>query len=364
MKITSSEKKFLEKLKPKAMEIMKRNKLLASITGAQAILESNWGTSELATKANALFGIKANDDWTGPVYSKDTKEYYDDKIDAVEVTALFRAYNNWDESIEDRTLYLLNRRISPDGPFRYDNLVGEFDYRTAADLLQRDGYATDPNYPNKLIAIIEKYELYKWDDAVKTDIQDAGGEMYRVRKSWEDESSQLIAAIDVTNAIKVADENPGYKVFNCEGAVVYDPAQYSEIYRVRLSWDQPNTQICANKNLVYAKKEAQKHEGYKVFDHNGQVVYDPWVKNEPVKDDKPNAKPIILPIPGDSITLNNTAIYRTSNDKIPFIFMSGIYYIYEDKIYNGRIRITRHKDRICICPEHIFGFVNMSDISK
>lgn len=92
------QRKFLAKVGPLAQADMQKRGILASLTIAQAILESGWGTSELATKANALFGIKADARWSGRAYSKDTKECYDG-VTYTTITALFRAYDSWAESI-------------------------------------------------------------------------------------------------------------------------------------------------------------------------------------------------------------------------------------------------------------------------
>lgn len=68
--MTSEQTAFLKWLVPLAISDMKRVRVLASLTIAQAIVESDWGRSELAVKANNLFGIKANSEWTGKIYNK------------------------------------------------------------------------------------------------------------------------------------------------------------------------------------------------------------------------------------------------------------------------------------------------------
>ena len=121
----------------------------------KAILESGWGTSELATKANALFGIKADARWSGKAYSKDTKECYDG-VTYTTITALFRAYDSWAESVADHSAFLLANK-------RYAAVVGERDYKAACKAIKAAGYATDPGYPQKLIGLIEKYGLTVYD---------------------------------------------------------------------------------------------------------------------------------------------------------------------------------------------------------
>lgn len=145
-----SQQSFIEKIAHIAQEEMKRSGVPASLTIAQAILESSWGTSELATKANNLFGIKG----TGPagIYQKVSPEYVDNK--KIEKLSDFRKYNNWLESIQDHTAKLLEPR--------YAKVLGA-SYRAACQAVQDAGYATDPNYAQELIKRIEKYKLDQYD---------------------------------------------------------------------------------------------------------------------------------------------------------------------------------------------------------
>ena len=149
------QRKFLAMVGPLAQADMQKSGILASLTIAQAILESGWGASELATKANALFGIKADARWSGKAYSKDTKECYDGATYTT-ITALFRAYDSWAESVADHSAFLLANK-------RYAAVVGERDYKVACKAIKAAGYATDPGYPQKLIGLIEKYGLTVYD---------------------------------------------------------------------------------------------------------------------------------------------------------------------------------------------------------
>lgn len=151
---------FIKKVGKIAADSMQKTKILASLTTAQAILESGWGKSGLTTKGNALFGIKATATWEGKVYSSKTKECYDG-VNFVEIQAAFRAYDSWEESMEDHSRLLTTAD-------RYKALIGEKDYKKACKEIQRAGYATDPTYANKLINLIEQYKLYEYD---KTDPQ-------------------------------------------------------------------------------------------------------------------------------------------------------------------------------------------------
>ena len=133
-----------------AMDEMKQYKIPASITLAQGILESGAGKGRLAVEANNHFGIKCHD-WNGK------KIYHDDDEDQ----ECFRKYDNPEYSYRDHSLFLKNRgRYSFLFEFKKD------DYKQWARGLKKAGYATDPKYPQKLIDLIERYELYKYDNIV------------------------------------------------------------------------------------------------------------------------------------------------------------------------------------------------------
>lgn len=157
--MTENQKRFIEQVGVLACEDMQRTKILASLTIAQAILESGWGTSALAIHANALFGIKADKRWSGEVYSTKTKEWYDGK-DVVEITDAFRAYGSWEESINDHSNFLTSSE-------RYRNIISERSYKAAGAEIQKAGYSTDPEYAKKLIGLIEQYGLTAYDDIQK-----------------------------------------------------------------------------------------------------------------------------------------------------------------------------------------------------
>lgn len=156
--MNTEQKNFIKKVGALASADMKKSGVLASLTVAQAILESAWGKSELATGGNALFGIKATKSWKGKVYCKDTKECYDG-VNLVTVNnATFRAYDSWEESVEDHSAFLKANK-------RYKEVIGETDYKKACEAIKAAGYATDPDYVEKLVKLIEGYELTEYDGA-------------------------------------------------------------------------------------------------------------------------------------------------------------------------------------------------------
>lgn len=156
--MTTEQKNFIKRVGALASADMKKSGVLASLTIAQAILESAWGKSELATDGNALFGIKATKTWKGKVYCSDTKECYDG-VNLVDVkNAAFRAYNSWEESVTDHSAFLKANK-------RYKEVIGEKDYKRVCEAIKAAGYATDPDYTAKLIRLIEENKLTEFDGA-------------------------------------------------------------------------------------------------------------------------------------------------------------------------------------------------------
>jgi flagellum-specific peptidoglycan hydrolase FlgJ len=147
---------FIAKIAPAAVADMRKTRVPASLTIAQAILESAWGESGLTKRANNLFGIKGTG--TAGSVQMPTTEYVANK--PVTVAANFRAYRSWDESIADHSALILNG--TRDKPTRYHGVLGA-DYKTACYAIKDGGYATDPEYPKKLIGLIEHYGLAKYD---------------------------------------------------------------------------------------------------------------------------------------------------------------------------------------------------------
>ena len=145
---------FIAKVAPLAQADSKRSNILASLTIAQAILESNNGNSRLATEGKSLFGIKATGAWRGKVWTGYTLEYYD--ANSTVILAGFRAYDSWEESIEDHSNFLRYNA-------RYAKVVGEKDYKKACQYIYEAGYATDPSYTQKLISLIESNHLAQYD---------------------------------------------------------------------------------------------------------------------------------------------------------------------------------------------------------
>jgi len=147
---------YVRKYAPLAVLEMHKYDIPASITLAQGILESGNGRSQLASKSNNHFGIKCHVGWKGE------KVYHDDD----EKGECFRKYKFVETSYEDHSEFLSGRR-------RYANLfkLRKTDYKGWAKGLKKAGYATDKKYPNKLIKIIQEYELYEFDKFTERDLK-------------------------------------------------------------------------------------------------------------------------------------------------------------------------------------------------
>ena len=167
---------YVDNFKEIAKNNMKTHGIPASITLAQGILESGAGKGKLAQSANNHFGIKCHTGWTGESVKHDD--------DAAQ--ECFRKYQHPSESYRDHSLFLTSRP-------RYSNLfkLDKGDYESWAKGLKSAGYATDVKYPDKLIGLIERFELYKYDNEVlsrdykptkKEVILAQGGDYYTIQQ--------------------------------------------------------------------------------------------------------------------------------------------------------------------------------------
>lgn len=147
----NSVEEYIDMYKDLAIDNMREYKIPASIKMAQAILESGSGNGRLAREAHNHFGIKCKNTWTGK-----SVRHTDDAPDEC-----FRMYDSTEESFKDHSEFLAYR------PY-YKKLftLDPSDYVGWAKGLKQAGYATDPKYAEKLISIIERYELYELDKEV------------------------------------------------------------------------------------------------------------------------------------------------------------------------------------------------------
>ena len=177
---------YIKQYAPLAVEQMREHRIPASITLAQGLLESGAGQSTLARKSNNHFGIKCGSNWRGRSVRHD-----DDARNEC-----FRAYRNPKDSYEDHSLFLKRGA-------RYAFLfkLKITDYRGWARGLKKAGYATDPSYANRLITIIEDYDLYKYDTRGLSNREARNLEKELKKKPWLANPHQVYIANDIAYVV-------------------------------------------------------------------------------------------------------------------------------------------------------------------
>lgn len=149
---------FLDQLVPAAQACQRVSGIPASFTLAQAALESAWGASKLSKLGFNLFGVKADRSWKGAIVCMDTTEVIRGK--RVIVPASWRQYRGWGECLADRVEFF---RKNP----RYKACFLEDTGHGWARAVARAGYATDPEYADKLIAVMDGRNLTRFDHHLK-----------------------------------------------------------------------------------------------------------------------------------------------------------------------------------------------------
>lgn len=304
--------KFIKLIKDHAIETMKKHNIVASLQMAQVILESGWGESELFQKANNVAGVKGS--YKGESIELPTTEYVNGK--KLSVIAEFRKYPSLQEAFDDKVELLLNAKKDKN-TYRYRNLIGVSDYKKACELIQKDGYATDPKYADKLIDIIESNKLYEYDKV--TEIT---------------ESDKTTVEVE-----KVADE---------------------DLYRVRKSATAADSQLGAFRDLQSAIDLCNKHIGYKVFNLRGTIIHESTAKDPNSKDLAIGKKVIVK---GGLIKLNNAPLYISSIANTKAKNITGTFYIYDGKEYAGnRYRICKDKSSVGKGTSYIMGYIDLDDM--
>jgi lysozyme len=170
---------FIENLAPAAKQVGVKYNVLPSLLLAMSSLESNFGQSGLAQNGHNLFGVKGS--YNGESINLPTKEYINNHW--VVINAKFKSYPGWAESLEDVCLLFTNG-VSWDRS-KYHNLIGEQNIEVAAHSVQADGYCTDPSYGDKLMNIVNTYNLRQYDgQTAPQPVQDApaaSGNTYTVQ---------------------------------------------------------------------------------------------------------------------------------------------------------------------------------------
>lgn len=147
---------FIKHICQQAISVCKNTKLFPSLMIAQACLESNYGRSRLSGSHHNYFGIKASAGWKGESVIYSTQEYVHGKL--ITVKQPFRSYPTLTDGFADRVKFLqVNKRYTINGVFSSPTPEEQ------AKAFLKAGYATDPAYPQKLISIIQKYNLKQYD---------------------------------------------------------------------------------------------------------------------------------------------------------------------------------------------------------
>ena len=221
----SKTEKYILKYSSAAVDEMERYGVPASITLAQAILESGNGESRLATEGNNHFGIKCHLNWSGKTIIEDDDEKGE----------CFRKYRKVSDSYRDHSLFLSERgRYS----FLFEYKIS--DYKKWAKGLKKAGYATNPKYPTLLIDLIERYELYTYDKVEQSDKQLYFAHIYGLPYLtglgvfYFQEKSLLFTEINTSFAFSDANIGYQYELFNKfyvggNSGIIYLPTKEKKI---------------------------------------------------------------------------------------------------------------------------------------
>lgn len=187
---------YVERYRLLAVEEMERTGIPASIKLGQGLLESRWGTSDLARLANNHFGIKCGKDWPGEGYYKED----DDLNDRGElIKSCFRVYGSAEECFRDHSAFLMN----PAKKERYGPLfdLNRTDYKAWAEGLKKGGYATDPGYPKKLIKMIEDFGLNHYDEITYQDLLSEIGTLPTLTQPNSPEKVKPVLVVGVPQSV-------------------------------------------------------------------------------------------------------------------------------------------------------------------
>lgn len=243
-----TEAERIAKIAPLYVESSKTTRMLPSVGIAQFILESGYGSTDLAEHANNLHGMKCSlsgNTWKGSTWDGKSKygKYSPEVENGVTVQRYseFRKYPCCEDSIADRAAYFTN---AMDGSVkRYPGLVGEKNHEKAIRIIKAGRYATDPEYVGKLCEIVRRWKLTEYDAGfVGSDAEENDGAdilpdtpdqpWYRVRRTWADAKSQIGAYHNLEKAKKCADDHVGYAVFDESGKQIYPEKQEKETHPI------------------------------------------------------------------------------------------------------------------------------------
>lgn len=169
--VWQQQNQFLKEIAPTAQRLQRQYGVLASVAMSQAAIESNFGLSQLSADYNNLFGVKTDVDDPNGV-NLPTLEFIDGEMK--EMDQRFKVYSSWDESMESHAK-LIYYGTTWD-PHYYKAVLDGKTFQEQAKGLQQAGYATDPDYAEKIITMIETWQLDQYDQPTVTTVEAAGND--------------------------------------------------------------------------------------------------------------------------------------------------------------------------------------------
>ncbi len=371
MNNVSDKEIFLEMIKGSIIKYCNNERILPSVFASIAVKSSNWGNSVDVGYSKNLFNLTIDTSY-GRCYNINNNMIYNSKTECKDVAPiLIRAYNNYDESIYDYISYVMNYRRGKNGPLKYSSIKNCTEYKECIDRLVRCGFMQDQFYKindiveiQELVKIIEDYKLYEWDNQLK-DIIKEENEM-----SKNNNRRRMIISNNnqtVSNEIELQeDSNITEAVEDVE--TIVDTENIETMYRVRLSWENDESQIFASPDKELAIKEAKSHTGYKVFvGDDGELFLDPWEEIEETTVEESNGtKDVIIPVAGRKIILKKEPVYDSPYATSPIKYATGVFYFYDYGTYGknkSRAKITENANIVNDkrrSPKMIYGYININ----
>lgn len=244
-----SRSQYIDQWKEVAQSNMQEYKIPASIILAQGILESSFGNSDLAQKANNHFGIKCHSTWSGDKFFKD-----DDAKNEC-----FRSYNHAMDSYRDHGIFLTSGK-------RYSELftLDINDYKAWAHGLKKAGYATHPQYAEKLIRVIEENELYRFDQGgvIATIVRPHG--VHPSAPQTIAVASVRTATVNRVHCVVVEDGQTLYRISKATGISLRQLYKYNDF--------ADNQEVVSKGEFVYLQPKRNKSSDKKIYVVNNNAT--------------------------------------------------------------------------------------------
>lgn len=328
------------------------SKILNSVAIAISCIETNYGELFIEN-AKSLFAIPATS--PGLVYDKSSNTTK--TVETIEPDNHYVVFNSLEESIK-AWVNILTTTKTKKGNIKYSNIFNVNDYRKVSNLLQQNGYPL--NGPDIINTIISN-KLFNEDI---TNAANTNALAYFVRKSWSDDTNQILVTASKDEAIASAktNANNGYKVYDKYGEMIYDPSANSispqisvnsdaKIYSVKANIN--SSPVYINTNLEKCKQYAIKAGSYRIYDNSNNVIYDPR------KDEKslsaPGLHTPIMLVRGNKVTLENAELFINAVSTKVLNRISGEFKIHDEVCTNNRVKIDT-------CNGRPMGWVSKFDL--